>query len=177
MELQPTDCRVAYPLQLIARLYRIEHLADAKNLSPPDRALLRQERSRPVLEKLQHALARAHLNEPPSSAFAKATRSVLNHWAALIRFLDDGRLLLDNNGTERQLRAVAVGRKNYLFAGSHEAARRAAVLYSLTRTCAQHGVPPLPYFTDVLRKLREHVPVTDLLPDRWRDLFGAASPQ
>ena len=56
-------------------------------------------------------------------------------------------------------------------------ARRAAVLYSLTRTSAQHGVPPLPYFTDVLRKLREHVPVTDLLPDRWRDLFGAASPQ
>ena len=73
--------------------------------------------------------------------------------------------------------AVAVGRKNYLFAGSHEAARRTAVLYSLTRTCAQHGVPPLPYFTDVLRKLREHVPVTDLLPDRWRDLYGAASPQ
>ena len=177
VDLQESDCRVAYPLQLIARLYRIEHLADAKNLSPPDRALLRQERSRPVLEKLQHALARAHLNEPPSSAFAKATRYVLNHWAALIRFLDDGRLLLDNNGTERQLRAVAVGRKNYLFAGSHDAARRAAVLYSLTRTCAQHGVPPLPYFTDVLRKLREHVPVTDLLPDRWRDLYGAASQQ
>ena len=177
VELQATDCRVAYPLQLIARLYRIEHLADAKNLSPPDRAFLRQERSFPVLEKLQHALARAHLNEPPSSAFAKATRYVLNHWAALIRFLDDGRLLLDNNGTERQLRAVALGRKNYLFAGSHEAARRAAVLYSLMRTCAQHGVPPLPYFTDVLRKLREHVPVNDLLPDRWRDLYGAASPQ
>ena len=72
---------------------------------------------------------------------------------------------------------MAVGRKNYLFAGSHEAARRAAVLYSLMRTCAQHGVPPLPYFTDVLRKLREHVPVTDLLPDRWRELYGAASPQ
>ena len=66
VELQPTDCRAAYPLQLIARLYRIEHLADAKNLSPPDRALLRQERSFRVLEKLQHALACAHLNEPPA---------------------------------------------------------------------------------------------------------------
>ena len=86
VELQPTDCRVAYPLQLIARLYRIEHLADAQQLAPTDRARLRQERSGPVLEKLQHALARAHLNEPPSSAFAKATRYVLNHWAALIRF-------------------------------------------------------------------------------------------
>ena len=174
---EPTDCRVAYPLQLIARLYRIEHLADAQHLSPKDRALLRHERCVPVLNKLQHALARAHLNEPPGSAFAKATRYVLNHWTALTRFLDDGRLLLDNNGTERQLRAVAVGRKNYLFAGSHDAARRAAVLYSLMRTCAQHGVPPLPYVTDVLRKLREDVPVHDLLPDRWRELYGAANPQ
>ena len=83
------------------------------------------------------------------------TQYLLNHWAALSRFLDDGRLVLDNNGTERQLRAVALGRKNYLFAGSHDAARRAAVLYSLLRTCAQHGVPPLPYLTDVLRKLRQ----------------------
>ena len=177
VELQPTDCRVAYPLQRIARLYRIEHLADAQQLSTPGRARLRHERSLPVLNKLQHALARAHLNEPPRTAFAKATRSVLNHWTALTRFLDDGRLLLDNNSTERQRRAVAVGRKNYLFAGSHEAARRAAVLYSLMRTCAQHGVPPLPYVTDVLRKLRDNVPVPDLLPDRWRDLHATARPQ
>ena len=127
-----------------------------------------------MLEKLKNALARAHLNEPPSSAFAKAARYVLNHWTALTRFLKDGRLLLDNNGTERQLRAVALGRKNYLFAGSHDAARLAAVLYSLLRTCAQHGVPPLPYLTDVLRKLRDGVPVADLLPDRWRDLHATA---
>jgi len=173
VELQPTDCRVAYPLQLIARLYRLEHLADAQQLAPSDRAQLRRERSQPVLEKLKHALARAHLTEPPSTAFAKATRYVLNHWAALTRFLEDGRLLLDNTGTERQLRAVALGRKNYLFAGSHDAARRAAVLYSLQRTCAQHGVPPLPYLTDVLRKLREDVPATNLLPDTWRALYGA----
>ena len=174
VELQPTDCRVAYPLQLIARLYRLEHLADAQHLAPLDRARLRRERSLPVLNKLQHALARAHLNEPPGSAFAKATRYVLNHWAALTRFVEDGHLVLDNNGTERQLRAVALGRKNYLFAGSHDAARRAAVLYSVLRTCAQHGVPPLPYLTDVLRKLGNGVPVTDLVPDRWRTLYGAA---
>ncbi len=177
VELQPTDCRVAYPLQLIARLYRIEHLADAQHLAPMDRARLRRERGALVLEKLKNALARAHVNEPPNSAFAKATRYVLNHWTALTRFLDDGRLSLDNNGTERALRSVAVGRKNYLFAGSHDAARRAAVLYSLLRTCAQHGVPPLPYLTDVLRQLRDHVPIMDLLPDRWRDLHATAGPQ
>jgi transposase len=69
---------------------------------------------------------------------------------------------------------VALGRKNYLFAGSHDAARRAAVLYSLLRTCAQHEVPPLPYLTDVLRKLRDGVPATDLVPDRWPTLYGTA---
>ena len=65
---------------------------------------------------------------------------VLNHWEALTRFLDDGRLRLDNNITEQLIRDIAVGRKNYLFAGSHATAERAALLYSLMRTCAQHGV-------------------------------------
>ena len=130
-----------------------------------------------MLERLKNALARAHRNETPISAFAKATRYVLNHWTALTRFLDDGCVHLDNNGTERALRLVAVGRKNNLFAGSHDAARRAAVLYSLLRTCAQHGVPPLPCLTDVLCQLRDGVPMPDLLSDRWRDLRATAHPQ
>ena len=162
--LQDTDCRVAYTLMLIARLYRIEHLADAKNLSAKDRSLMRKERSLPVLEKLKQSLAAGLTNEPPESELAKARRYVLNHWVALTRFVDDGRLLLDNNITEQQMRGIALGRKNYLFAGSHEAARRAAILYSLMRTCAQRGVAPLPYLTGVLQKLAEGVPPTELLP-------------
>ena len=78
---------------------------------------------------------------------------------------------LDNNVCEQQLRDIALGRKNYLFAGSHEAAKRAAALYSLTRTCAQYGVPPLPYFTDVLAKLARGSDtdrLDELLPHRWR---------
>jgi len=77
---------------------------------------------------------------------------------------------LDNNLCEQQLRDIALGRKNYLFAGSHDAARRAAALYSLTRTCAQYGVPPLPYFTEVLTKLAsgwKASRLVDLLPPRW----------
>jgi hypothetical protein len=151
-------------LQLIARLYRIEHLADARSLSPKDRALMRTERSLPVLEKLKQSLAVGLPNEPPDSELAKARRYVLNHWVALTRFIDDGRLLLDNNITEQQMRGIALGRKNYLFAGSHGAARRAAVLYSLMRTCAQHGVAPLPYLTGVLQKLADGVPTAELLP-------------
>jgi hypothetical protein len=68
-------------------------------------------------------------------------------WQALSRFLDDGRLDFDNTLCDRQIRDIAIGRRNYLFAGSHAAARRAAILYSLTRTCAQYGVSPLPYLT------------------------------
>jgi transposase len=166
--LQDTDCRAAYPIKLITRLYRIERLAEIRALSADERARLRRERSTPVLDSLKRWLAGILLKEPPRSDLARAAGYVLNHWVALTRFLDDGRLDLDNNICERQLRDIALGRKNYLFAGSHEAAHRTATLYSLLRTCAQHGVPPLPYLTDVLRKLSAGCDNFDpLLPDRW----------
>ena len=85
----------------------------------------------------------------------------------------------DNNLCEQQLRDIALGRKNYLFAGSHDAARRAANLYSLASTCAQYRVPPLPYFTDVLGKLAAgwtQDRLDELLPPRWR-LPEAAPPE
>lgn len=169
--LQDMDCRVAYPLKLIARLYRIEHLADARALTPPGRAELRQQRSEPVLEKLKRWFVATLQCETPSSDLAKAAGYALNHWEALTRFVKDGRVSLDNNLCEQQLRDIALGRKNYLFAGSHEAARRAANLYSLTRTCIQHGVSPLPYLTDVLGKLAngwDMARLDELLPHRWR---------
>jgi hypothetical protein len=169
--LEETDCRVAYPLKLIARLYRIEHLADARGLAPKARARLRQERSSPVLEKVRRWFAATCASEPPSTELAKAAAYALNHWTALTRFVDDGRISPDNNLCEQQLRDIAQGRKNYLFAGSHGAARRAARLYSLTRTCIQYGVPPERYFTDVLGKLAAGWPETrldELLPHRWR---------
>jgi transposase len=169
--LQDTDCRVAYPIKLIGRIYRIERLADIKELSAEQRAALRRERSAPVLNPLHRWLVCTLAMEPPSSELAKAAGYVLNHWTALTRFLDDGRLSLDNNLCERQLRDIALGRKNFLFAGSHEAARRIAALYSLMRTCAQHGVPPQPYLTDVLRKLAAGwEDLHELLPDRWEPI-------
>jgi transposase len=169
--LKDVDCRVAYPLKLIARMYRVEHLADARGLDPDGRARLRKERTAPILEKLHRWLAAVRASEPPSADLAKAAGYVLNQWQPLTRFVDDGRLDLDNNACERQLRDVALGRKNFLFAGSHEAAERAARFYSLMRTCAQHGVPPLPYLTDVLRRLGAGWPddrLDDLLPHAWK---------
>lgn len=170
--LEDTDCRVAYPLKLIARLYRIEHLADARGVTPEGRKDLRQERSIAVLEKLRGWYSATRASEPPASDLAKAAGYPLNHWKALTRFVDDGRISLDNNLCEQQLRDIALGRKNYLFAGSHDAARRAAALYSLTRTCLRYGLPPLAYFTDILTRLAAGGLVgeslDELLPHRWR---------
>jgi transposase len=168
--LQDMDCRVAYPLKLIARAYRIEHLADARALPPDERAGLRRARTAPVLERLQRWCVVTRTHEPPSTDLARAAGYFVNHWTALTRFLDDGRLSPDNNVCESQLRDIALGRRNYLFAGSHDAGRRAAALYSLVRTCTQHGIPPLPYLTDVLTKLsaaRTASELDALLPDRW----------
>lgn len=169
--LQDMDCRVAYPIRLIRRVYRFEYLADLKDCTPPERAALRQARSLPVFEKLKSWAVVTHATEPPSSDLAKAAAYMLNQWQALTRFLYDGQLSPDNNLTEQQLRAIALGRKNYLFAGSHEAARRAAVLYSTTRTCALRGVEPLAYLTDILPKLAGGWPrsrIDELLPGSWQ---------
>lgn len=169
--MQDTDCRVAYPLKLIARLYRIEHLADARQLTAEGRAALRGERSQPVLEKIERWCVATRMSEPPSTDLAKAAGYILNHWQALTRFVADGRVGPDNNLCEQQLRDVALGRRNYLFAGSHDGARRAAALYSLTRTCIQYRVPPLAYFTDVLGKLAagwDANRLDELLPHRWQ---------
>jgi len=174
--LQDMDCRVAYPLTLIARVYRIEHLADARGLAPDDRTALRRARSAPLLARLQRWCVLTRAQEPPRTDLAKAAGYFVNHWTALTRFVDDGRLSPDNNLCESQLRDIALGRRNYLFSGSHDAARRAAALYSLVRTCAQYGVPPLPYLTDVLSRLRTARTDSELdalLPDRWRSPTAA----
>lgn len=173
--MKDTDCRVAYPLQLIARLFLVEQLADARRLDPDERVALRRERSVEALDKLKRWLVVTHDNEPPSTDMAKATAYPINHWIALTRFLEDGRLRLDNNLVEQQLRDIALGRKNFLFAGSHDAAHRAARLYSLMRTCELHEVPQLLYLTDILQRLAGGWParkLDELLPDRWLELHA-----
>jgi hypothetical protein len=128
-------------------------------------------RSTPVLAQLRRWFGAIHVSEPPSKNLSQAADYALNHWTALTRFVTDGRVSLDNNLYEQQLRDIALGWTNFLFAGSHEAAERAAALYSLMRTCAQYGVPPLPYFTEVLTQLARGADpdrLDELLPHRWR---------
>lgn len=171
VQLAETDRRAAWPLQLIQKLYRVERHATDAGLDDAARLEERKRWAPPILEKLQRWLIKTAKEEPPKSALHQACAYSLNHWTALTRFLDDGALALDNNLCELQIRSLAVGRKNYLFAGSDKGAERAATLYSLLRTCALNDVPPLEYLTDVLTKLAQDWPqarIDELLPDQWQ---------
>ena len=162
-------------MKLIGRLFRVERLADLRRLDPDGRMKLRQQWSEPALQSLYSWIVATIANEPPSSELARATKYLKNHWSALQRFLQDGRLPIHNNQVEQQLRDVALGRKNFLVAGSHQATERAAILYSLLRTCAVRGVPPAKYLADVLRRLADGWPadrMDELTPDRWLALYG-----
>jgi transposase len=169
-KLSDTDPRAAYPLKLIGKLYRVERLADARGLAPEARARLRRERSTTILDRLKLWLIKATGHEPPQSVLHKACAYSLNQWDALTRFLEDGALALDNNRCESQIRSLALGRKNYLFAGSDAGADRAAVMYSLLRTCALQNIDGYAYLLDVIQKLADGWParrIDELLPSAW----------
>lgn len=169
-DLLDSDKRVAKPLQRIARIYRVDKAAKANGMTPDQRLELRQRVSKKHVDWLQRWLQRTRGREPPKSALGKACAYWTNHWEALTRFLHDGRLELDNTEVERQLRALALGRKNYLFAGSHDSADRAAVIYSLIRSCDLAGIDAMDWMESVLTRLAAGWPqkrIDELLPHRW----------
>lgn len=171
-KLKDSDHRVAWPLKLIAMLYRIENIATRDDLAPAQRSELRQRDARDVLDQLFAWYTRTAAREPPTSALGKACRYALNHRQALECYLEDGQLRPDNNFCELQIRSLAVGRKNYLFAGSDAGAERAAVMYTLVRTAVLHGLDPQAYLTDVLNRLavpRKASDIDELLPDVWAE--------
>jgi transposase len=166
------DTNAALMIALIQQLYQVEHAA--ADLDPQARRTLRQEQAILLLAKIdaeRQALARIVL---PKSPLGEAVRYLTNQWAALQRYVEDGRLTIDNNRAENQLRLVAVGRKNWLFAGSFEGARRAALLYSLMQGCKLIGVPPFLYLKDVLLRIATHPQrlVDQLTPRGWVRTFG-----
>ncbi len=158
--------RAEYALNCFQQLYVLERKARDQNMDYAQRKALRQGHAIPILDQLEQ-WAEQNLNQTtPTSPIGAAIRYYQARKPYLRRYVEDGRLEIDNNLIENAIRPLALGRKNYLFAGSHEAAQRAAIFYSLFACCAQHNINPMAYLTDVLRRIPEHPinRINELLP-------------
>ncbi len=122
------------------------------------------------MKELEQWLRTQRAKLSPKSETAKSIAYSLNRWPALTRFLDDGRLCMTNNAAERELRAVAVGRHNWTFAGSDEGGRRAAVIYTLVNSAKLNDVDPQAWLADVLARIQDHPArrIDQLLPWNWK---------
>ena len=134
------------------------------------RLAARRNRTKPLVDALREILDAALRRLSPKSDMAKAIAYGTKRWLALCRFLDDGRLEIDNNIAERALRGVAVGRRNWLFAGSKTGGERAAAIYTVVQTCKANGVDPQAYIADVTGKIASDWPAArwdELMPWNW----------
>ena len=162
--------RAGYTLTEIQKLYAIERHARQADLSDEQRCVLRQEQAVPVLEELHAWLLAQAASVLPKSRIGQAVAYSLRRIKTLSLYTTDGRLEIDNNKIENTIRPIALGRKNYLFAGSHAAAQRIAVFYSLLGSCKLHNIEPYSYLKGVLERLPDHPinQIDDLLPHRWK---------
>lgn len=159
-------------LALLQQLYAIEREAKEGNLDHDQRYALRQEKSVSVLNDLKRWLIEQARTVLPQSPIGKAIAYSLQRWEKLCLYTTDGKLQIDNNLVENSIRPVAIGRKNYLFAGSHNAAQRAALIYSLLGTCKINNINPYDWLRDVLERIPTHPfnKIEELLPHRWTPL-------
>lgn len=144
----------AEALKRIAELYAIE--GEIRGRPPEERLSIRNLRARPLLEALHHWLETTLATVSRKSEIAVAIRYALGRWRALLRYCENGEIEIDNNAAERALRAVALGRKNYLFAGSDSGGERAAAIYSLIGTAKLNGLDPEIYLRHVMERIADH---------------------
>jgi transposase len=170
-EAQSSDLmRSMVMLAFIRLLYDVEREARDRHLDSAGRLALRQEKSLPILADIEAYLRREQTAVLPKEPIADAIGYALNNWAALVRYCEDGDLEIDNNGAERSLRGVAVGRKNWMFFGSDRGGQTAAILSSFTATCKRLHIDPFLYLRDVIGRISAHPAnrIDELLPDKWK---------
>jgi transposase len=158
--------RAAYAMQEIQKLYAIETECREQHLSFDEIKSVRQQKSLPMLVSLGQWMKQQYMQVTPKSTIGKALGYSIERWEKLSLYTDHGMLNIDNNPVENSIRPVALGRKNYLFAGSHEAARRSGMLYSLLGTCKMQNVEPYTWQKNVLQKIPSHPinKIHELLP-------------
>ncbi|SCC64418.1 IS66 C-terminal element, partial [Chitinophaga costaii] len=164
------EARATYALEQIQLLYTIERSAREAGMTAQEVLVLRQRVAVPVLQALKEWMVKTYQEVTPASVIGKALAYTLKLWDGLTAYATDGKLNIDNNQVENAIRPVAVGRKNYLFAGSHEAAQRSAMLYSLLGTCKLHRINPFEWMKDVLQRIGTYPvnQISNLLPYQWR---------
>jgi len=148
--------KAGYAMDMFQKLYAIEQHARDKDFSPKERYKLRLEKSLPLLNELSRWMVETWKTSLPKSPIGKAVAYCLPRWDNLINYLHDGSLEIDNNLAENAIRPIALGRKNYLFAGSQRGAERAAMFYSFFGTCKKNNVNPFEWLKKVLEIIPEH---------------------
>jgi transposase len=157
-------------LAYVRLLYDVEREAIARELKGEARRLLRQEKSVPLLDGIERYLLAEQPKVLPKSPIGDTIGYALGNWTALKRYTEDGDLEIDNNGAERSLRGIAVGRKNWLWYGSDRGGQTAAILTSFAATCKRLHIDPFAYLRDIFERISAHPAnrLAELLPDRWK---------
>jgi transposase len=164
------DARAAIALAYFKAIYRVEQACKDEGLSFDARKIRRDEQSLPYVDDLYKWIHELHPSLVPKTPLYIATQYAINQETAWRHCFTNGRFEIDNGEVERRLRLVALGRKNYLFAGSEKGAERLAIAYTVFGSCNMNGINPLAWATDVIRKLQDGWPknrLDELLPDRW----------
>lgn len=161
--------RAQTALTLIKLLYGVEEKARNLGLNAEQRLELRLKESKPIFDTLGEWLYTEYNKVTPASAIGKAIKYALNRWKNMVLFFANGNIEIDNNLVENIIRPVAIGRKNYLFAGSHESAQRTAMLYTFFAACKHQGIDPEKWLTDILNRINDHKVsrLEELMPHNW----------
>ncbi|MHB2148179.1 IS66 family transposase [Calditrichota bacterium LG25] len=164
--------RSEWMLGRIQKLYEIESLAREKGLTYNARFQFRQEKALPILTEMETWLAQEILAITPKSTIGKAIQYMTNRWPYLKRYIEDGRYEIDNNLVENAIRPIALGRKNYLFSGSHNGAKRSAIFYTLVSNAKLQGLEPFSYLRDILENIADYPvnKISELLPVNFKNL-------
>jgi hypothetical protein len=165
-------------LAYYGQLYELERAAQRNAFNDAQRGQMRQDLAVPILDRFHQWLEAQRGEVLPKSPVGEAISYALNNWTALVRYTEAGYLAIDNNVAEREMKRIAIGRKNWLFVGSPQGGHTAAVLLSCTSTCQRLGVEPWAYLQDVLTRLptTSAAHLEDLLPDRWQAAGTATTP-